>query len=206
MLPIILSSLLSLTSLIQRSNIEFSCGAHYSSFALYQDDQTHNSQWHIGGEIALRNIMPSIGLKLRGSRLSYDMPLDLEEEVFIREYIPLTFCTSFDILPFVKLEWLHISLETGFGLYFWQAWMYHSTGYETYLEAPIVEPEEKTNERDFGFVGGFTLHMRPFRNFAVEYATRYNYIFSSNLEKYGFFDKDEKIWENGVGVKFIIPL
>jgi hypothetical protein len=191
---------------MQTSNTEFACGVHYSSYALYQDDEAHNSQWGIGGEIALRDVLPHIGLKLRGNRLTYDMPLDSGEGMFIREYIPLSFCTSFDILPFIKMEWLRLSVETGFGLYFWQAWMYHPEGYDTHLEVPLVEPEEKANERDFGFVGGLTLQVRPYRNIAVEYATRYNYIFSSNLEKYGFFDKDEKIWENGVGVKFIMPL
>ncbi|GAH59877.1 unnamed protein product, partial [marine sediment metagenome] len=40
---------------------------------------------------------------------------------------------------------------------------------------------------------------------ALEYATRYNYIASAELEKYGYFDKDEKIWEHGVGLKIFIP-
>lgn len=205
MLPTFLSSLLILTSLIQTSNTEFACGVHYSSYALYQDDQAHENRMAIGGELALRNIMPYIGLKLRGSRLTPPAKAsDLSGEISIRNYVPLSLCTSFDILPFINMEWLRLSLETGFGLYFWQAWLYYPEGYDTHLE--VVQPAEKTNERDFGFVGGLTLQVRPSRNFAVEYATRYNYIFSSNLEKYGFFDKDEKIWENGVGVKFIIPL
>ena len=202
-----LTSILVLTSLTQSSkSLELSFGPHYSYYTLYQDEEDPRSGWNIGGEIAVHNLIPNIGLKLRGSRLTYDMPLDLGEGTFIREYIPLTLCTSFNFLPFVKLEWLRLSLETGFGLYLWEGWLYHSQDYDRSYGALYVEPNEKMNERDFGFVGGFTLRVKPLRIVTLEYATRYNYIFSSNLEKYGFYDKDEKIWENGVGVKFIIPL
>ncbi|KPL15924.1 hypothetical protein AMJ74_00260 [candidate division WOR_3 bacterium SM1_77] len=206
MLPTFLSSFLVISSLVQANTIEFSLGPHYSHYTLYQDEEDPQSNWNAGGEIVLLNFIPNIGLKLRASRLTYDMPMEFGEGTFIREYVPLTLCTSFNILPFLKQEWLRLSLETGFGLYLWQAWIYSSGSQDTHLQVPLVEPDEKVNERDIGFVGGITLQMRPFRNVAVEYATRYNYIFSSNLEKYGFYDKDEKIWENGVGVKFIMPL
>jgi len=207
MLPTLLSSLITLTSLVQTSSLEFSLGPHYSYYTLYQDEQDPQSKWALGGEIVLQDFIPYIGLKLRANRLTYDpLPFDYGEGTFIHEYVPFTLCTSFNIFPFVEQGWLHLSLETGFGMYFWQAWIYSSGSQDTHLQAPLVEPTEKVNERDIGFVGGFTLQMRPFRNVAIEYATRYNYVFSSNLEKYGFYDKDEKIWENGVGVKFIIPL
>ncbi len=206
MLPTLLSSLITLTSLIQTSSLEFSLGPHYSHYALYQNEEDPQSKWSVGGEVVLYHFVPNIGLKLRASRLTYDMPQEFGEGTFIREYVPLSLCTSFNILPFVEREWLHLSLETGFGFYFWQAWIYSSGGQDTHLQVPLVEPDERVNERDIGFVGGLTLQIRPFRHVAVEYATRYNYIFSSNLEKYGFYDKDEKIWENGVGVKLIMPL
>jgi hypothetical protein len=49
------------------------------------------------------------------------------------------------------------------------------------------------------------MQIKPLRFIALEGMMRYHYLFSSNIDKYGFQDKDEKIWENGVGVKFVIP-
>lgn len=192
-----LSSLLMLTSLIQGSDkIEFSFGAQYSSYILYQDAEISKDQWNIGGEIAVHNFIPNIELKLRGSKLKYD--ISVEENTYIYEYIPLTLCTSFNILPFLKLDWLHLFLETGFGLYFWK-------GFDENGAVIEFEPGEIMDEKDIGFVGGFTLQVKPFKFIALEYITRYNYIASTDIYKYGFDDKDEKLWENSIGLKIILP-
>ncbi len=61
------------------------------------------------------------------------------------------------------------------------------------------------SEKDIGFVGGLSLQVRPYKLIALEIASRLNYIASSDLEKYGYSDKDEKLWENGVGLKIIMP-
>jgi hypothetical protein len=68
----------------------------------------------------------------------------------------------------------------------------------------MIAGEDKKG-RDIGFVGGFTLQVKPFKFIALEYVTRYNYIASADIYKYGFEDKDEKLWENGIGLKIIIP-
>jgi hypothetical protein len=73
-------------------------------------------------------------------------------------------------------------------------------------EVLILPTGEKAEEKDIGFVGGLTVQVRPIRYLGIEYAMRYNYLASAEIYKYGFEDKDDKIWENGVGVKFIIPL
>lgn len=192
-----LSSIVMLTCLVQGSDkVQFSIGANYSSYILYQDAEISKDQWNIGGEIAIHNFIPNIGLKLRGSKLKYDIPV--EENTYIYEYIPLTLCASFNILPFLKLDWLHLSLETGFGLYLWK-------GFDESGEFIEFVPGEPMDEKDIGFVGGFTLQVKPFKFIALEYVTRYNYIASADIYKYGFEDKDEKLWENGIGLKIIIP-
>ncbi len=198
MLPTFLSSLLFLTSLIQVENVELSLGINRSSYKLYHNVNASEwqetlTEWQVGGEIGIANFIPNIGLKVRGAKVKYYTPIE-----YSYEYIPLTLCSSFNLLPFLKFDWLKISAETGFGYYLWKV---------LWINEVIELPNgDAMDERDIGFVGGLTFQLRPYKNIAVEYATRYNYIFSSNLEKYGFFDKDEKIWENGVGVKFIIPL
>ncbi|NOR17720.1 hypothetical protein GQ543_08450 [candidate division WOR-3 bacterium] len=188
-----LSSIVMLTCLIQGSDkVQFSIGANYSSYILYQGAEVSKDQWNMGGEIAVHNFIPHIGLKLRDSKVEYSH-FPFEGYTYVFEYVPIMLCTSFNMLPFSKSQWLRLSLETGIGLYFW-------TGktYELVQSAYI-------DERDIGFVGGFTLQVKPFKFIVLEYATRYNYIASSDIYKYGFEDKDEKLWENGIGLKIIIP-
>ena len=198
MLHSLLISLLILTYPVEENEgIEFSLGVYSSHYTLYGDGSVPTSyarwtDWRFGAEIGVANFVPNIGLKIRCSSVKYYSPF---EEWY--EYVPLTLCTSFDLLPFLKLEWLKLSAETGFGIYFWKG---------LWIDQVIVLPNgEKMKERDFGFVGGFTLQVRPVKYIALEYATRYNYIASAELEKYGYFDKDEKIWEHGVGFKIFIP-
>ena len=172
-------------------HIEFSFGPHYSSYLLYQDDEDANGKLNLGGEIGIANFIPNIGLKIRGSILKY------KKDAYTYEYMPLTLCTSLNLLPFVKLKWLKLSMETGLGLYLWK-------GLEN-DEVIVLSSGDKMDEKDIGFVGGLTLQLRPIRFIGLEFSSRYNYIASSDIYKYGFDDKDEKIWENGVGLKIIIP-
>lgn len=88
-------------------------------------------------------------------------------------------------------------METGFGLYLWR-------GLDN-DEVVVLSNGGTMQEKDIGFVGGLSLQVRPYRLIALEITSRFNYIASSDLEKYGYFDKDEKLWENGVGLKIIIP-
>lgn len=176
-------------------NIQFSIGPTYSSYLLFQNDEDAIGKWNLGSEIGIDNIIPNIGFKFRGTKLRYQAPL--EQGPYVWEYTPLSLCASFNILPFLKIPWLRLSVETGFGLYFWRG---------LYNEEVIVLPTgDKVEERDIGFVGGLTIQLRLIKYLGIEYATRYNYIASADIYKYGFYDKDDKIWENGVGVKFILP-
>ena len=192
----LLSGILIITSLFQASeNLEFSLGLNYSSYLLFQDTLEAKGKWNIGGEIGVDNVIPNIGLKLRGTRISYEAPPD--SGPYVWEYTPLSLCTSFNILPFLKVPWLRVSVETGLGIYYWRG-LYDS-------EVIELPNGEKAEEWDIGFVGGFTLQVRPVKYLGIEYVMRYNYMASAEIYKYGFYDKDDKIWENGVGVKFIIP-
>jgi hypothetical protein len=177
-------------------NIEFSIGPSYSSYLLFQNDEESIGKWNIGGEIAVDNVIPNIGFKLRGTKLSYEAPP--EQGPYGWEYTPLSICASFNILPFVRVPWFKATIETGLGYYMWR------TLYEG--EVLILSTGEKAEEKDIGFVGGLTVQVKPIRYLGIEYAMRYNYMASAEIYKYGFEDKDDKIWENGVGVKFIIPL
>ena len=195
MLRSLLSGLLLATLFSQASaKLNISFGGQYSSFLLYQDEEGSRNTWGMGGEIEISNYIPNLGLKLRGSKTSYDIPG--EEVNYVYEYIPLTLCTSFDILPFLHLEWFDLSMETGFGLYLWK-------GLEN-GEVIVLDAGKKMDETDFGFVGGLTVQFKPVRYLGIEFSTRYNYIASSDINKYGFYDKDEKLWENGIGIKFLI--
>ena len=177
-------------------NIEFSIGPSYSSYLLFQDDEESIGKWNIGGEIAIDNIIPNIGFKVRGTKLNYEAPP--EQGPYEWEYTPLSICASFNILPFIRVPWFKATIETGLGYYMWRG-LYEG-------EVLILPTGEKAEEKDIGFVGGLTVQVRPIRYLGIEYAMRYNYLASAEIYKYGFEDKDDKIWENGVGVKFIIPL
>ena len=193
----LLSGILTATLLFGASdNLQLSIGPSYSSYVLFQNDEDGKGKWNLGGEIAIENIIPNIGFKLRGSILRYEAPP--EQGPYEWQYTPLTLCASFNILPFLKTPWLKTSIETGLGLYLWRG-LYDGE----VIELPTGD---KVEERDIGFVGGITIQLKPIKHFGIEYAMRYNYIASADIYKYGFNDKDEKIWENGIGVKFILPL
>lgn len=188
-----LSLLLFITTVQGSDGILFSFSPHYSYNYLYQNDLDPKGEWGFGGELEIKNFIPHIGLKLRASMVDY--PASAGSNAY--EYIPFSLCTSFDILPFVEITWLNLTLETGFGLYLWRG-LDNGT-------VVILPDGTEMEEKDIGFVGGLTLQLRPVRYLAMEYATRFNYIASADLEKYGYFDKDEKIWEHGIGLKVFIP-
>jgi hypothetical protein len=182
-------------SLQSTRQLELTVGPHYASYLLFQDEEDAKGTWHVGGEIGIANLIPCIGVKVRGSMLRYDAPA--EQGPYVYEYKPLSFCTSFDLLPFFGLTWLEFTAETGIGLYMWQG---------LYDDEVIVLPGgDKMEETDIGFVGGLTLQLRPIKCLGIEYATRYHYMATADY-KYGFYDKDDKIWEHGAGLKYILPL
>lgn len=193
----LLSGLLILTSLFPAGEpVELAAGINYSSYLLFQDTTDAIGKWNVGGEIGIANIVPCVGLKIRGARLRYEAPPD--QGPYVWEYMPLSLCASFNVLPFLRTPWLRLSVETGLGLYLWRG---------VYDDEVIVLPiGETVDETDIGFVAGVTLLFKPVKYLGIEYATRYNYIASANIYKYGFTDKDDKIWENGMGIKFILPL
>ena len=193
----LLSGILAATLLFGAGdNIQLSIGPSYSSYLLFQNDEDGKGKWNLGGEIAIDNIIPNIGLKLRGTRLSYEATP--EQGPYAWDYTPLNLCASFNILPFLNTPWLRATIETGLGLYWWRG-LYDG-------EVIVLPTGDKVEERDIGFVGGVTVQLRPIKYLGIEYAMRYNYIASADIYKYGFDDTDDKIWENGMGVKFILPL
>jgi hypothetical protein len=194
MLRTFLLSLLLLAASARGSDrILFSFSPNYSYNYLYQDDQDLRGEWGFGGELEIKNFIPHIGLKFRGSKINYSARSG--QNPYEYEYIPLSLCTSFDLLPFIDIPWLNLTAETGLGLYLWRGL---DNG-----EVVVLPDASEMDEMDIGFVGGFTVQLRPTRYLGLEYATRYNYIASSDLSKYGYYDKDEKIWEHGVGLKLV---
>jgi len=180
--------------------IRFELGPCYMNSLISQDNQANKGFYVWGGEAAVRELLPGIGLKLRGSYLKFEgqdvdsTPFDESRYAF--EYIPVTLAATFDLLPFWKSERFDLSLETGMGVYFWRGM----------LDGETMEiPTGKMEERDPGFTIGLDFQVRPVRFLAIDLSSRYHYLASANLNKYGFYDQDEKIWENGLGLKFVLP-
>jgi hypothetical protein len=153
MLHSLLISLLILTYPVgENKKVEFSIGASYSHFYLYQDIEDPRGKLGFTGEIGITNFIPNIGLKIRGSKARYEGASETNHD-----------------------------------------------------EVVLLSNGSTMEEKDIGFVGGLSLQVRPYKLIALEIASRFNYIASSDLEKYGYSDKDEKLWENGVGLKIIMP-
>jgi hypothetical protein len=198
MLNAIIASMLLFSSFVHGSEyIELSLGPHYAYHRLRQNEEEAIGKWHFGGEIGIANFIPNIGVKIRGSKLQY-APDEFAQLPYTYEYTPFTFCTSFNLLPFLQAPWLKCTLETGIGIYSWKGLM---DG-----EVVTLPTGDTMEERDIGFVAGLTVQVRPLQFVGVEFASRYHYIASAEIYKYGFDDKDDTIWENGIGVKIIIPL
>lgn len=173
--------------------ISFSAGPHYSTYLLYMDDEDPVSSWGMGGEVALHDFIPRISLKLRGAKVRYTTPF--EAFPYDYDYMPFSLCSSFDMLPFWDIAWLDLTLETGFCYCFWK----------TLYDGEVVElpTGEKIDEKDYGFTGGFTIRLKPIKHIGISFVSQFNYLASSNIYKYGYFDKDEKLWGNGISISFI---
>lgn len=174
-----------------RDRIQVSIGPDYSYYRLYQDKTKAKGDWNFGVAIGIRNIVPNIGLNLKGTRLRY------ESTPYTYEYLLMNLCTDFDILPFLKSEWLDLSVMTGFGLYLWR-------GLDN-NQVVLLPSGEKMKESDLGFVAGGTLVIKPQRNIGIDVRTAYNYLASSDIYKYGFQDTDDKIWDSGIGIRIFFP-
>jgi hypothetical protein len=173
--------------------VSFSAGPHFSSYLLYLDDEDPVSTWGFGGEVAIHDFIPLISLKLRGAKVRYDSPF--ETIPYDYDYIPFTLTSSFDMLPFYDISWLDLNLETGFSYCFWKAL---SGG-----EVVVLPSGDEMNERDYGFVGGFSILVKPMKHLGIKFVSQFNYLASSDIYKYGYFDKDEKLWENGISLTFL---
>ena len=190
-LSLLLFSLILITT--ASGEVSFSAGTHYSSYILYLDDEDKVSTGGFGGEIGVHNFIPLISLKLRGAKVRYDNPF--EAIPYDYDYIPFSLTSSFDMLPFWDIPWLDLTLETGFGYYFWKA-LYND-------EVVILPTGGEMDEKDYGFVGGFSIQVRPLKHLGIRFVSQFNYLASSDINKYGYFDKDEKLWENGIDITFI---
>lgn len=180
--------------------IEF--GPVYSYSLLKQDDQDVKGLYNWGAELGIRHVLPGIGLKLRANYLKLEAPdIDTtaeDESRYAYRYIPVTLATAFDLLSFfLKTERLSLSLETGLGVCLWQG---------LYDDEVLEIPTGSMDEKDLEFTAGLNLQVRVVKYLALEMTSRYHYLASANLEKYGFSDKDDKILENGLGLKFVLPL
>lgn len=191
MIPTILTSLL---LAVQTHPVEWSIGARYASYHLYWNAEAATNQWGLSTEAAVYNIVPRIGFKCAVSTVKYEN-IPFSGYAYTVDYIPLTFVTSFDVLPFLETQWVRLFLETGIGVYFWEG---TSDG--------LTEEDRVTfDETNIGFLGGLTLHLRPLKYIGIDLTSRYHHITSADIYKYGFEDKDDKLWENGVGLRVILP-
>jgi hypothetical protein len=171
-------------------------GPDYALYQLYQDSLETGSRWQIGGEIGVENIIPNIGIRVHGTYLRYEVPMT-GMGPYVYDYIPISFCTEFNMLPFIHTRRAAVYLVTGLGWYLWKG---------SYNGETITLPSgEKMEEKDIGFIGGISLRVKLLKNVGVEALSRYHYMASANLNKYGYFDKDDKIWENGFSLKFLFP-
>ncbi len=169
-------------------------GASYSSYQLFQDDEDSKEIRQFGVEVGIINIIPKLGIKISGASLNYDSSTVFG--TFTRKYIPLTLRFNYNLLPFLKTAVLQLNLETGFGLYLWQG-LFNG-------EVITLPTGEKMDEKDFGFTGGLELQIKPLNNLAIFSHLQYHYLTSSNIYKYGYFDKDEKFFVKGLGLKFFL--
>lgn len=179
-------------------HFEFTISPRFSSYHLFFDEEDSQNTWRPGGDLGVFNIIPHIGLKLSGTILTFEGSGGYVPDEY--EYIPLTFCTSFNLLPFLDVPWLRFTGETGIGLYSWRGLLDGEV-----FEFPSYEGMELMEETDIGFVGGLTLQLRLIKYIGIEIASRYHYMATADIYKYGFTDADDKIWENGAGLTFFIP-
>ncbi len=171
-------------------------GPAYSNYLLFQDSEEEAKgkyQWGIHAGVS--NIIPKLGIEFSGAIIRYDAPP--EQGPYAYRYTPLTFTITYDLLPFLKTGLIQLNMKTGFGWYLWQG---------LFNDQVITLPTgDKMDEKDLGFTGGLELQIKPLNNLAIFSHLQYHYLTSSNIYKYGFFDKDEKFFVNGFGLKLFLP-
>ncbi len=171
-------------------------GPSYACYFLYQDDEDEpKAKWQWGIRAGVENIIPKLGIEVSGSVIRYDAPL--EQGPYSYKYTPLTLTLNYNLLPFLKTGLVQFDIKTGLGWYLWQG-LYSG-------EVITLPTGDKMDERDLGFIGGLEIQIKPIDNLAVFSYLEYHYLTSSNIYKYGYFDKDEKIIVNGLGLKFFLP-
>jgi len=170
-------------------------GPSYSSYILFMDDDAPKGKWQWGIQMGVSNIIPKLGVKISGTVVCYDAPPEVGPYKY--KYTPIVLTFNYNLLPFLKTGLIQLNLETGFGLYLWQG---------LFNDQVIVLPTgEKMDEKDLGFIGGLELQIKPMDNIGFFSHLSYQYLTSSNIYKYGYFDKDEKFFVNGFGLKLFLP-
>lgn len=170
-------------------------GGSYSSYLLYQDENDPKGKWQWEMQSGISNIIPNLGLKISGTVIRYKAPPEVGPYEY--KYTPIVLTFNYNLLPFLRTGFLQLNLETGFGVFFWQG---------LYRGNVIVLPSgEKMDEEDLGFIGGLELVLKPINNLGISSQISYQYVTSSNIYKYGYFDKDEKFFINGFGIKLFLP-
>ncbi len=171
-------------------------GPAYSNYLLFQDSEEEaKGKYQWGIQMGVANIIPKLGVELSGAVVRYDAPP--EQGPYAYKYTPLTLTITYNLLPFLKTALIQMNLKTGFGWYLWQG---------LYNDQVIILPTgDKMDEKDLGFTGGLEFQFKPLNNLALFSHLQYHYLTSSNIYKYGYFDKDEKFFVNGFGMKFFLP-
>jgi hypothetical protein len=179
---------------------QFTFGPAYDYSLVIQDGRANADRTSWSGEIGVRNLLPHIGFKLRGSCLKFNAAdadtTPFDEGRYGYEYIPIALVASFDLLPFWKTDRLNLVLETGAGIYLWKG----------FLDGQLRRlPTGPMDEKDPGLTAGLDLQLKPRDFFSLDLSSRYHYLASADPAKYGYRDADEKIWENGLGLTFTLP-
>ncbi|MGB9721646.1 MAG: hypothetical protein ACPL28_09225 [bacterium] len=174
---------------------QFFVGPSYSSYLLFQDTTESKEIWEWGVQTGISNIIPKLGMKFTGAKLRYDAPPEMGPYSY--KYTPLTLTITYSLLPFLRNGLIQLNLETGFGWYLWQG-LFNG-------QVITLPTGDKMDEKDLGFTGGLELQIKPIDNLAIFSQIQYHYLTSSNIYKYGYFDKDEKFFVNGFGLKFFFP-
>jgi len=191
LIPIIFASFLN----PQADKFQVFIGPSYSSYLLYQDQDETKETWQWGIQAGIANIIPKLGIKFSATSVRYDTTMVFGKYSY--RYTPLTITLNYNILPFLKTGLIKMEIQTGFGWYLWQG---------LFNDEVITLPTgEKMDEKDLGFTGGLELQIKPLDNLALFSSLNYHYLTSSNIYKYGYFDKDEKLLVNGFGLKIFFP-
>lgn len=154
--------------------------------------------------LKLKDLIPGIGLELTGNQLKFSRSdndtTPMDESLYELRYTPFSLCGTYDSSPLFPNRFLRLFLTAGLGFYLWE---------NRYEGKVITLPDSlgggEIKEQDIGFVGGIGLEFTPLRFLGLELVTRYHYIASCEFDKYGPWDKDEKLWETRIGLNFYLP-